>query len=343
MATNSYIVFSFRGRDFLSVPARPSRLKAVGVRLYKESSARRRLFKTVIRLGVFACVDKWVGREHLTPVPKHPTFNFEAWLDQVRQDLRIPDAQAVVTFPGQPRRARFYVNLVSPEGDPLGFAKISLDSKNDRHLLTENEVLSALADQFNLSFRLPTVLVAGQFNSHQYLITEAMPVGARPIEAKWEPTPRRCHDELVRESHQIKPIRRLSWWNSFSALRDQVEPLAEAVDRWADQEIDVCWAHGDFTHRNICEAGNSVWIFDWENSSPDAPVMTDEVRFFWAMQSRRITAGLARVAFALSRNFLTGADERRRRDLALALAFLCTCTQGGIVCGRNWNQMTQRR
>ena len=239
MPTSSYIVFSFRGRDFLSVPARPSRLKAVGVRLYKESSARRRLFKTVIRLGVFACVDKWVGREHLTPVPKHPSFNFEAWLDQVRQDLRIPDVQAVVSFPGQTRRARFYVNLVSPEGDPLGFAKISLDSKNDRYLLTESKALRCLASQVNFSFRLPTVLVAGEFNSHQYLITETMPVDARPIPAKWEPIPRRCRDELVKASRRMKPIKELPWWDSFREVRGEVESLAEAIDRWVDQEIDV--------------------------------------------------------------------------------------------------------
>jgi len=210
-------------------------------------------------------------------------------------------------------------------------------------LLTESKALRALAGQFKLSFRLPTVLVAGEFNSHQYLITQTMPVDARPVSAKWEPIPRRCRDELVKASRRMKPIRQLSWWNSFSELRYEVKPLAEAVDRWADQEIEICWAHGDFTHRNICEAGNSVWLFDWENSSPDAPVMTDEVRFFWAMQSRRITSSPARVASALSRRFLAGADECRRRDLALALAFLCTCTQGGIVCGRNWSQMTQRR
>lgn len=315
----------------------------MGVRLYKETSARRRLFKAVIRFGMFAHVDSFVGRELPTPVPKHPTFDFEGWIEQVRSDLTIPAAQAIVSFPGQARRARFYVNLVSPKGDPLGFAKISLDSKNDGYLATESKALRFLAGQPISSFRVPQILVEGKFNSHQYLITETMPVHARPIPAKWEPIPRRCRDELVKASRRMKPIKELPWWDSFREVRGEVESLAEAIDRWADLAIDVCWAHGDFTHRNICQVGNSVWLFDWENSSPDAPVMTDEVRFFWAMQSRRITSDPARVASALSRSFLTGADERRRRDLALALAFLCTCTQGGIVCGRNWSQITQRR
>jgi hypothetical protein len=336
-------VFSFRGRDFLSVPAHPSRLKSIGVRLYKETSARRRLFKTVIRLGVFTRIDRFVGRELSTPVPKYPSFNFDGWLEQVRHYLGMPNAQAVVSFPGQLRRARFYVNLVSPEGDPLGFAKISLDSKNDRYLVTESQALRCLASQAISSFRLPRVLVEGKFNSHEYLVTETMPANARPIPARWEPIPRRCREELTKSSCRTKPVRELSWWNSFSQLRDEVKPLAEAIDRWADQEIEVGWAHGDFTHRNICQAGNSVWLFDWENSSPDAPVITDEVRFFWSTQSRGIIANPAKLAAALGQRFLAGGGDRKQRSLALALAFLCTCTQGGIICGRNWNQMAQRR
>ena len=155
MTARSYIVFSFRGRDFLSVPARPSRLKSIGVRLYKETLARRRLFKTVIRFGMFAHVDRFVGRELSTPVPKYPTFDFEGWIEQVRSYLTIPAAQAIVSFPGQARRARFYVNLVSPKGDPLGFAKISLDSKNDGYLATESKALRCLASQPISSFRVP--------------------------------------------------------------------------------------------------------------------------------------------------------------------------------------------
>jgi hypothetical protein len=200
-----------------------------------------------------------------------------------------------------------------------------------------------LASQAVFSFRLPRVLVEGKFNSHQYLITETMPANARPIPARWEPIPRRCRDELVKTSLRMKPIRELSWWESFCELRSEVKPLAEAIEPWVDEKIEVCWAHGDFTHRNICQVQDEVWLFDWENSSPDAPVMTDEVRFFWATRSRRMISHRAKVASELGRRFLAWGNDRRRRDLALALAFLCTCTQGGILCGRNWGQMTQRR
>ena len=343
MTASSYIVFSYRGRDFLSVPARPAKLKGIGLRLYKESSARRRLFKAAIRLGMLVGVDKWIGRELPTPVPKHPSFNFESWLEQVHRDLRISNLQAVISFPGQTGRARFYVNLLSAAGDPVGFAKISLDSKNDRCLATEAQALGTLARYETFSFRLPRVLVDGDFNSHRYLITETLPVNAQPVAAKWETTPRRCRDELAGISRRFLAVRELSWWNAFCELRGEIRSLAAAIDSWADQEIEVGWAHGDFSHRNICRVGNQVWIFDWENSCDDAPLMTDEVRFAWALQSRKMISDSVKAASALPPHLVTPSDPRKTRDLAFALAFLCTRTQGGIVCGRHWSQISQRR
>ncbi len=343
MTASSYIVFSYGGRDFLSVPARPAKLKGIGLRLYKDSSARRRLFKAAIRLGVLAGVEKWMGRELPTPVPKHPFFNFEAWLEQVRQDLRISNLQAVISFPGQPGRARFYVNLLSVAGDPVGFAKISLDSKNDRCLATEAQTLATLARYEKFSFRLPRVLVEGYFNSHRYLVTETMPVDAQPVAAKWEPIPRRCRDELAGLARRFQSVKKLSWWNSFCELRGEVRSLAEAIDSWADQEIEVGWAHGDFTHRNICRVQNEVWIFDWENSCRDAPMMTDEVRFHWALQSRKMISNSMKAASTLPPHLVTPSDPRKTRDLAFALAFLCTRTQGGLVCGRNWSEISPGR
>jgi len=289
---------------------------------------------------MFARIDGLVGREFPTPVPRYPTFNFDGWLEQARHDLGIPNAQAVVSFPGQLKRARFYVNLLSVEGEPLGFAKISLDSKNDHCLVTETKALRYLAAQSRLSFRVPKILAEGKFNSHQYLVTEAMPAHARPIPAKWEPIPQRCRTELVESSHQTKRFKELSWWSEFLDKAGEVKPLVEAIKVEGDQEIEVCWAHGDFTHRNICCVQDEVWLFDWENSASDAPVMTDKVRFFSSAR-RRIVSRPADVAFALGQRFLTSGDKCRRRDLALALAFLCTRTQGGMTYGQYWDQIVR--
>lgn len=339
MGSNSYLVFSFRGQDYLSVPTDPSRLRRLGIELYKEISARRWLFKVGIRLAIIARVDKFVGRELSTPVPKYPNFRFDAWLEQARRNLGSTNAEPVVSFPGQVNRGRFYVNLLSPDGEPLAFAKVSLDAKNDQCLLTEAKTLHHLAGQTIRSFRVPKILAEGKFNSHQYLIMQAMPAKAQVVPVVWRPIAERCQTELAGISRRNRRIEELSWWGHFVDKAAEVKPLAEAIDAEPDREIQVCWAHGDFTSRNMCCLGDEVWLFDWENSSSDAPVLTDEVRFFLSMQGRRIASHPTDVAAALGLRYLTSRDMGARRQLALALAFLSTCTKSGVICGQHWNHI----
>jgi hypothetical protein len=337
MGGNSYRVFSFRGQDYLAVPTVAWRLRRRGVQLYKETSVRRWLFKAGIRLTAMARLDRLVGRELSTPVPRFPNFAFDTWLEQARRDLGTANAHAVVSFPGQSGRARFYVNLLSAEGVPLAFAKVSLDTKDDQQLETEASALRHLAAQPIRSFRVPRLLVAGEFQAHTYLILETMPAEARPVPAEWEPIPQRCRDELVAISRHERPVQDLSWWDRFRAIAGELGPLAEAINGQAGRAASVAWAHGDFTRRNMCRVGREVWLFDWENSAPDAPVMTDEIRFLWNRQARWIAADPAQFARSLRRRYLANGDEEVRRDLALALAFLCTCTGAAVLCGENWD------
>jgi hypothetical protein len=339
MRSQSYLIFSFRGQDYLSVPTVPPRLRRLGVELYKEISMRRWLFKLGVRLAIIARIDRLVARQLSTPVAKHPNFPFDAWLAEARQGIGSTDAQAVVSFPGQANRGRFYVNLVSPEAEALGFAKISLDEKNDQHLQTEAKTLRYLAAQDIRSFRVPKVLVEGTFNSHRYLITEPMPAKVKPVPAIWEPIPKRCRDELAGISRRKRQIEELSWWADFNNKSGEVKLLAEAIDAGHDREVEVCWAHGDYTSRNVSCIGDEVWLFDWENSSPDAPLITDEVRFFLAMHGRQIVSNPPEVAKALGRRYLASSDTAAQRDLALALAFLSTRTKSGVICGRHWHHI----
>lgn len=339
MDISSYLIFSFRGQDYLSVPRDPIHLRRVGVELYKEISLRRWLFKAAIRLAMSLRLDGLVGREVPTPVPRYPNFEFRAWLEQARRDLGARDAVAVVSFPGQLRRARFYVNLLSPRGTPLAFAKVSLDAESDRCLITEANALGYLASQSLWSFRVPKVLAEGKSHSHHYLILQALPAAARAFSAKWGPIPQRCRDELIAASRHMKPIRELSWWDRFRQRGEEVRVLARAIEADGVREAEVCWAHGDFTHRNICHADDEVWVFDWENSAPDAPVMTDEVRFFLGMRGGQSSSNPIALATALGRRYLANGQEGQRRNLALALAFLGTCTESGLICGRYWNKI----
>ena len=180
------------------------------------------------------------------------------------------------------------------------------------------------------------------FASHRYLILEALPSKAQQVAEEWEESPQRCRNELSTPSYKIQGFEKLSWWPAFEEMGSEVTLLAKEIDSWSDQTAQGCLAHGDFTRANMCQSGGSICLFDWEDSAPDGPVMTDEVRFFLERRSRSLMSRPDYVAALVGRQFLSVANDETRRNLALALAFLCSRgNASGIIMGQHWLQITE--
>ena len=336
---DSYLVFSFRGQDVISVPADSVELTRAGIELYVPSSWRRALYKAAMRLAHWVRAEGALATRSSTPVRSHPEFDFALWLGQVREAIAVGDARAVVRFPSQPHRGRFYVYLVSKRGEPLAFVKVSLDAENDRRLATEAEAIREMMQQPPRTFRVPRLLDVGSFESHLYLITEAIPCEARAARSRWAPIPQRCKNEIAERSSRIRVVKDLSWWDKFVKESQGVRSLAAEVARESDRQIQVCRAHGDFKNTNIIVAGDQVWIVDWEDSSPDAPVGCDEISFFLGSRVRAITSNPRAVAAALGRRLSVEWDGR---DAALAMAFLCTTgNEAHMLCAQHWDNVIQ--
>ena len=340
---NSYLVFHFRGQAVLSVPSYPSGLRRAGINLYKAVSLRRHLFKAGLRLSNLAHLDGTVARKSPTPVPNLPDFDFDKWLEEARDAIGNSQAQAVVSFPSQPGRGRFYVQLLSTSGKVLGFTKISLDEKNDERLETEAGVIEHISSQRTRSFRVPALTSLSSFDGHRYLISEALPDSAHPAPARWGPVAKNCLDELTNGTCLFRPPEELSWWPRFLQM-ENVEALADAIRDAKCTETQVCRAHGDFKSWNMCVTDDVVWLFDWEDSCPDAPVMSDEVSFFIGTISRALMSNPASAAAALGKRFLAAGDDGREASLALALAFLSTTeNELHVRCAQHWYNVVNWR
>ena len=232
------------------------------------------------------------------------------------------------------------MNLLSPEAAQLGFAKVSLSPMTDSCFERESEAIGKMTALANRSFYVPKVLAEGRFCSHRYLVLESLPAKAQPLVEKWEGSPQICQNELSEGTHRIQKIEELSWWAMFQEMRSEVKPLAAESDSWADRTIQVCLAHGDFTRANMCQYNSSPWLYDWEDTAPDAPAMTDEVRFFLERKPRLLLSRPAHVANLLGTRFLSGFDDEARKNLAMALAFLCSRgNDSGIIMGKQWRRI----
>ena len=335
-----YLVFSIGGKPVLSVPARLPGVKWAGIQLFKATSWRRRLFKEFFALCVLGRIDGLFGGKYTSPVPVYPHFPFEAFLNQIRTEIGVSDVQVVVTFPSTLERGRFYVNLLSLNAEQLGFAKVSTDAvMNDLSLAREAETIKRLLGSSMCSFEFPKIISEGKTGLYRYTVFEPLPNNARPIKANWDGTPQSCRDELAAGSYRVQRIEKLSWWSLFQSVAAKVTPLADEINSWTDRDATVCWAHGDYTRSNMCHDGGRVWVFDWEDSAPDAPIMTDEVRFFLEAHGRMIVNDPQRMGRLLARRFLTSTDGGAK-NMALALAFLCSRENvSGVIMGKRWHQI----
>ena len=326
----------------LSVPVGcPSHVKRTGIGLYKSVSVRRSLFKRTLTLATFLGCDAFLGTKSSTPVPGYPNFPFKDFMEIVCQQLGQVDIQGIVSFPSDLSRGRFYVNFLSSRAAQLGFAKVSLSPMTDSCFERESEAIGKMAALANRSFHVPKVLAEGRFCSHRYLVLESLPAKAQPATDKWDGSPQLCRNELSEGTYRIRKIEELSWWAKFQEVRSEVTPLAEESESWADRTVQVCLAHGDFTRANMCQYNSSLWLYDWEDTAPDAPAMTDEVQFFLERRPRWLLSRPAHVATLLGRRFLSGFDNEARKNLAMALAFLCSRGNGsGIIMGKQWHRIT---
>jgi len=108
----------------------------------------------------------------------------------------------------------------------------------------------------------------------------------------------------------------------FPAFRDHA-PASAAVHRLlktADEPIEVGYAHGDLGPGNMLEIdATGPLLFDWENASSQAPVMTDSAGLWLALHQREVLRSPAGMQSEFRAQWASVSES----VLLAALAFLC--------------------
>lgn len=316
-----YWIFRYGGRDVLAAPADGTRVRRLAVRSIPAATSRSRIFRGVLEGIVATRADRFLARRHFNPVPRFVGFDWRAFQVRLGEVLGRDAFETAVVQPPQGQRNRFYVHLFSKGGERFAFAKVSVDEKNDGQLRSEAEALAALPRLGLESFRYPRLLATGVFQARQFLVLESLPLASRPASPSWTPEIERVRGEIAGAPRPVDALQHCSWWPDFSSREKSFGPIREAVLRDAGVGATVCRAHGDYVNWNFHEAGRVRWLFDWESFSPDAPPLTDPLRFFLGLHTRAATTRPARVARLLHEEYGCRAPERQR-EIFRALAFL---------------------
>ncbi|HET7041897.1 MAG TPA: hypothetical protein VFI13_07750 [Gemmatimonadales bacterium] len=255
----------------------------VGVSVRVRQGAAKRMVgmtlpRAVIRelLRVVATVPARRGRS-LAELPA--LGDAEAVLAEVAPHVG-PWHAAAAYWPPDADRDRAYLHLLDDRGRGKAFLKLA--NRSDAAALDrERDALAALAGG-SWPLTTPPLLASGETDATRWILTGALPrVGRQTLKPRLA-LPHGVVEEIRGETRVVPPseLDTLSWWAALKPRLDSVPAafLQELKTATADG-LEVGRAHGDFCAHNVVTVAGRVWVFDWEEYAPDAPVDLDVVTF----------------------------------------------------------------
>ena len=283
------------------------------------------------------------------PIPRdeEPGVASGDWLSRLLAELRRKwDSSwehAVVAWPSQTTRGRLYLHLLTRDLTPFAFVKVGPQPADDTGLMNGLVTLRQLAPLPLKRIRVPRALGSGQCASIMYTVLEPLPIGARPTRFHRNYDLSALLAEFSASTQRLTSdaITRLSWWSRYmKKLKAQHQAFHSALLQLLPLGAEVCRVHGDMGLSNLVLAGDELWLFDWENSHPSGPVMTDRVGYFLSFSVGKTTSRPGKCLGDFRRRFLSDTSPQQRLDLMLALAFrLASGIPDAELYIRNWSTL----
>jgi hypothetical protein len=276
-----YYVVPDARRPRLLVPAGSRKVAAAAVRRYAEPQSRAAKLKrdavvAALRTGASGVLLR--DRIRVTGAE-----NIDAHL---REALGRDLAVSIHIGPARANR-KPVLQLISPEGETFGFAKLGTGPLTQRLVRAETNALIALQRSGLTKLTVPTVLHAGQWRGLQVLVQSALPV--------WLPrsplTPRRLAAAMVDIAgccgYTSGQLVGSPYWTELRARLASVQDRPEGVALGAAAELLVRHAgpttfrygawHGDWAPWNMANLTDALLVWDWERFAQGVPVGFDAV------------------------------------------------------------------
>jgi hypothetical protein len=295
-----YLVVPDARRPRLLVPTVSRRVAAAAVRRYAEPQSRAARLK---RDAVVAALR--TGAAHVLLRDRvRVTGPSDGSIDgYLRRELGRDLSLSIHIGPARANR-KPVLQLISPDGETFGFAKIGAGPLTQRLVRAETAALTALGTSGLTRLTVPKVLHAGQWRGTQVLVQSALPV--------WLPraplTPRRLAAAMSDIAgccgYTGGPLVGSAYWSELrarlAAVSDRPEgsALASAAELLASRSGGGslrygAW-HGDWAPWNMANLADALLVWDWERFARGVPVGFDAIHH--DLQRRIQTSGDAGAA-----------------------------------------------
>jgi len=182
------------------------------------------------------------------------------------------------------------LQVFSAAGTPLGFVKVGWNDWTRDGVRREAAALRACETR-PLGFDVPKLLGLSGWHGLDLLATAPLPDRVRGLRLA-APLP---DASILREIGQLSvggagPLADSLWWHGVRSRiqqnvtdhssREVLERMAGQLEAgYGDVPLEYGFCHGDFVPWNLARLGERLYIWDWENSEPDAPLGFDAVHY----------------------------------------------------------------
>lgn len=278
---SEYLLIPGARRPPLLVPAEP-RLAAAAVRHYRAPRAWfARTASNALSIGLARGFGRSLVRGRIRVTQPREADTVEGYLRAAfSQEVRV----SMYLGPARANR-KPVLQLLSPAGKPLGYAKIGINPLTRDLVRTEQATLLRLAGAKLAGIRVPRVLHFDQWHGYDVLVLDVLPVWLRDTPCP----PQRLAAAMVEVSRmdglRTAPLADSTYLTRLRArLTDadddpQRAALLQALDalvaRAGSETLTFGAWHGDWSPWNMSNTRQGLLLWDWERFSSDVPVGFD--------------------------------------------------------------------
>ena len=227
------------------------------------------------------------------------------------------------------------LQLLTPEGAALGFAKIGVDPLTCQLVRSEREALDQLAAANLQTVSVPRVLHQGSWNGLEVLVLTPLPVMLRrravPQAQLWGAMREVAgvagieQHSVAEAEHWQRLLRRLA----AAPEGQQRATLERALEMFRDQGGNAVLSygswHGDWSPWNMASTRGSLLVWDWERFTVGVPLGFDALHYWLRTEvwrKRRTPASAARDLITRAAGLLSPFNVDAREARLTALLYL---------------------
>jgi Phosphotransferase enzyme family len=227
------------------------------------------------------------------------------------------------------------LQLLTAQGQPVGFAKIGVNPLTKALVQAEREALTKLGRAGLRDIMVPQVLHYGDWRDMNVLVLSALPAWQRRRPVSWARLAAAMNSVASVGGLRREPLAASSYWQRLtgrltaadeSTARDQLLSALDALSaRAGDVPLVLGSWHGDWTPWNMASTRSGLLVWDWERFTSGVPLGFDALHYSLQRdvgprrrEPRGAAAGCIKNAPELLEPFETGGEARLTAILYLA-------------------------